>query len=93
MIVRAYSIIAASTGRTEQVLQARGQLHGLVYSIGANATIAIYNSSTSSNQIASILATSGVQPAPGDLDFKGYTFDKLTVITTGAITGLTILYS
>lgn len=93
MIVRYSSVIAASTGRTVQVSTERGQLHGVGYSLLANATIAIYDSTTTNNQIASIVATSAVTNAPDYWDFKGLTFNRLTVITTGGVLGLTVLYS
>lgn len=88
-----YSVIAASTGRTEQVKQAPGKLHGVHASLLANATVAIYDSSTNSNQIASIVASSLATNPPVDFDFHDMRFQKLTVITTGGVLGLTILYS
>lgn len=93
MIVRSYSVVAATTGRTEQVLQVPGQLHAIGFSLLANATVSVYNSSTNTNQIASITATSAATNAPDYWDFKGLTFSKLTVITTGGVLGLTVLYS
>lgn len=92
-IVRYHSVIAASTGRTEQVQQTPGQLHGIGYSLLANATISIYNASDASNAIGSIVASSAATNEPGYWDFKGVSFRKLTVITTGGILGMTVLYS
>lgn len=93
MIVRYHSVIAATTGRTEQVQQTPGLLHGIGASLLANATVSIYNASDNTNAIGSIVASSLATNPPVFWDFKGVAFRKLTVITTGGVLGLTVLYS
>lgn len=92
-VVKYYSIAAASTGTTNQVYQARGRLHAIQHSLLANATITVYDSSTNTSLIATIVGSSLATNPPDSLDFKGVSFRKLTVITTGGILGMTVLYS
>lgn len=92
-IVKYYSISAASTGTTNQVLQRRGRLHAIQHSLLANATISVYDSSTNSSLISTIVGSSLATNPPDCFDYKGVTFQKLTVITTGGILGMTVLYS